>query len=159
MEFPLLLSWQHISGPSRFNSLPNFLVNSLGHENFKEKKQITCWIVSTITPSSKGMVTVPSLSSLGTPGKGRGHPCLGPAPGKGCKAGLGDWKGPHHHPLSMASGKWSTGKTELLLRRKRSNSSVWLRGSRTVYLAAQIYSTSFILCTDSFHWLPSIYQL
>lgn len=33
------------------------------------------------------------------------------------------------------------------------------REAGTVYLALQIYSTSFILCTDSFDCLLNIYQL
>lgn len=57
--------------------------------------------------------------------EGQGLPPPGARTGKGHKAGLGDHKRSHlHHPRQLDGG---TGKTELLLRRKWSNSSAWLK--------------------------------
>lgn len=65
----------------------------------------------TLTHVSKGMVTVPSLSSL---------VCLnrGWTPGKGCKVGLGQWKRSRLHPLPMAVGwepwkDWAAAQEEM----------------------------------------------
>lgn len=83
-----------------------------------------CLNQHSIVQARKGMITVPSLSSLvclncgWTPGKGRGYPCLVPVTGKGCKAGPWECKRSHLHPLSMAAGwghwkDWATAQKEM----------------------------------------------
>lgn len=65
--------------------------------------------------------------------EGQGLPLPGARTGTGCKAGLGERKRSHlHHCPRQLAG--DTGKPELLLRRKWSNSSARLKGKQEQFI-------------------------